>query len=179
MIRKLAALGAAALIGILPLAGDAQIDPGTKLIGSLDQTLSSSSVQVGQPFTLSNAHTTNYNINGARVYGHVSAVQRPGQGTNAKINLAFDKVNTRSGNIYAIQGYAENVQVDTKSNAGKELLGAAGGALIGGLIGHGIGAIIGAGAGGLVAKNNRQNITIPAGSLVTVQVVSSRRQATQ
>jgi hypothetical protein len=179
MIRRLIALAAAATLGVLPLAGAAQIDPGTQIVGSINKDLSSKSSQVGETFRLTNAHTTNYDLNGATVYGHVTSVTHPGQGRNAQIHLAFDKVNTRSGNVYAIEGYAKDVTVNTKSNAGKELLGAAGGALVGGLIGGGVGALIGAGGGGLYAKNNRQDVTIPSGSLVTVQVVQSRRQATQ
>jgi len=179
MTRTLSALFAAALVATLPLAALAQLTPGTTLVGNMDQSLSSGNAQPGQTFTVSNAHSTDHNINGAVIYGHVASVQRAGQGTPGKIHLAFDKVNTRSGNIYLVQGYASNVDVQTKNNTGKELLGAAGGALVGGLLGHGLGAIIGAGAGGLYAKNNRQNVTIPQGSTITVQLTQSRYQSTQ
>jgi hypothetical protein len=167
---------AAALIAALPLAASAQIAPGTVLIGTIDQDLNSGSAQPGQPFTISNAHTTDYNIHAATVYGHVASVQRAGQGTPGKIKLAFDKVNMRSGAVYAIQGYATNVTVQTKNNAMKEVEGAAAGALVGGLLFHGVGALVGAGTGGLFAKNNRQNVTVPNGSQVTVNIVRERRQ---
>jgi hypothetical protein len=177
MIRRLTTLLVGALFAVLPVAALAQLTPGTTLVGNMDQNLSSNHAQPGQPITISNAHTTNHDINGATIYGHVATVQAAGQGTPGKITLAFDKVNTRSGSVYQVSGYASNVDVQTKSNAGKELGAAAAGALVGGLIGHGVGAIIGAGAGGIYAKNNRQNINIQQGSVITVQIVRSRRQS--
>ncbi len=176
MIRTVTAAVVAALVAVVPLAASAQVMPGTSLTGSMDQSLDSKSVQPGQVFTVSNVHSPNHDINGAVIYGHVDSVQHAGQGTPGKIHLAFDKVNTRSGNIYQINGYASNVQVDTKRNTGKEALSTAGGALVGGLLGHGIGAIIGAGTGYAISHNSRQNVTIPQGSLITVQVTRAYRQ---
>jgi hypothetical protein len=177
MIRKLVIAALAAAFAVLPIAASAQIGPGTTLVGTIDQSLNSGNVQPGQPFTISHAHTTNDNITGATIYGHVASVQRAGQGTPGKIRLAFDKVNMRSGAVYRVEGYASNVDVVTKNNTGKELIGAAAGALVGGLLFHGVGALIGAGTGGLFAKNNRQNVTVPAGSQVSVRIVRMRPQA--
>lgn len=177
MFRKLTTVLASALFALLPLAALAQLTPGTTLVGSIDQNLSSNHAQVGQPITISNAHSTNFDINGATIYGHVSGVQAAGQGTSGKITLAFDKVNTRSGNIYQIQGYASEVAVKTKSNALKEVGGAAAGALVGGLLGHGVGALLGAGGGALYAKNSRENVSISQGSSISVQITQSRRQS--
>jgi hypothetical protein len=179
MNRPFRAAVALAAFAALPVAASAQITPGTTLVGTIDQSFNSKDAQVGQPFTMSNVHSTNYNVNGAKIYGHIADVRRAGQGTSGKIELAFDKVNTRSGNIYQIAGAVTSVKVDTKSNATKEALAAGGGALVGGLLGKGIGALIGGGTGYLVAKNNRENVTIPAGSTVTLQVEQGRRQATQ
>jgi hypothetical protein len=177
MARRLTTILASALFAVLPLAGLAQVSPGTVMTGSMDQNFSSNHVQPGQPFTISNAHSADYHINGATIYGHVASAQSAGQGRPGKISLAFDKITTRSGNSYLISGYASSVDVQTKNNTGKELGGAAAGALVGGLLGHGIGALIGAGAGGLYAKNNRQDVLIPQGSSLSVQVVRSRRQS--
>jgi hypothetical protein len=177
MSRPLTTILASALFALLPLAALAQITPGTTLVGSIDQNLSSNHAAPGQPVTISNAHSTNYDINGATIYGHVATVQAAGQGRPGKITLAFDKVNTRAGNIYQINAYASNVNVKTKNNTLTEVGGAAAGALVGGLLGHGIGALIGAGAGGLYAKNSRQNVLIPQGSSVSVQITAARRQS--
>lgn len=174
----------AAMVAIVALAGAAlpavaQISPGTTLTGEIDRSLNSKDAQVGQSFLLTKVHSSNHDINGGTVYGHVASVQRAGQGTPGKINLAYDKINTRSGNVYQLSARTENVTVQTKSNAGKEAGAAAGGALIGGLLGHGAGAIIGGGAGYVFAKNSRQNVTIPQGSLVNVQIIHARRQTGQ
>jgi hypothetical protein len=178
MIRSLTAAAVAALVAVVPLAASAQLSPGTTLTGTLDQNLNSKTVQIGQTITISNANSPNHDINGAVIYGHVDRVQRAGQGTPGKIHLAFDKVNTRSGNIYQIEGYASNMQVETKSNSTKEIASTAAGALVGGLLGHGIGAVLGGGAGYAISKNSRENVTLPQGSLITVQITQSRRQGT-
>lgn len=172
-------LFAGACLAFAPIGAVAGISAGSEIVGTIDQSINSKSAQVGQPFTLSNAHTTNYDINGAVVYGHVSAVQRAGRGTPGKIVLAVDKVNTRSGNVYKITGYTTNIKVNTKSNVGREAGAAAGGALVGALIGHTAGAIIGGAGGYLIAKNNREDVTVPSGSLVTVQITQARRQASK
>ena len=177
MVRKLITVLASAAFAILPLAAFAQLAPGTTLVGNFDANLSSNHAVVGQPFTISNAHSTNYNIHGATIYGHVADVQSAGQGRPGKITLAYDKVNTRSGGIYQISGYTASVDMKTKSNTAKTIGGAAAGALVGGLLGHGIGALIGAGAGGALAGNNRQNVLIPQGSQISVQITHSRRQS--
>jgi hypothetical protein len=176
-ISIVTALAIAALFAGVPIAASAQISPGTTLVGTIDQNLSSNHVVPGEPFTMSNVHSTNYNINGAKLYGHVASAQSADQGRSGKITLAFDKVDTRSGNVYQIRAYATEIGLTTKSNALKTVGGAAAGALVGGLVGHGVGALLGAGAGAAVAANNRQNVLIPAGSLVSVKVVRSRRQS--
>jgi hypothetical protein len=171
-IRILPTVFVAAVVALAPLAASADLTAGTQLTGTMDKALSSNHAQVGETFTLSNVHSSNHDVNGATVYGHVSKVQAAGQGTPGRIGLAFDKVNTRAGSIYKITGHATNVKVVTKSNAGKELAAGAGGALIGGLIGGGLGAVLGAGGGALYAKNSRQNVNISQGSLITVSVDS-------
>jgi uncharacterized membrane protein len=73
------------------------------------------------------------------------------------------------------------LQAQTKNNGLKE----AGGALAGMLVGNAItktifgiagGGLVGAVGGFLIAKNNRENMTIPANSTVTVRVAGARRQ---
>jgi hypothetical protein len=177
MVRKLTTIAASALFAILPIVALAQLTPGTILTGSFDQNLSSNHAQVGDTVTISNAHSENNDINGAKVYGHVSSVESAGQGRPGKIAFAFEKVAMRSGNVYSIQSYTTDVNVQTKSNAGKELGGAAAGALVGGLLGHGVGALIGAAGGAVAAKNNRQNVLVPQGSSISVRIVRSRRQS--
>lgn len=177
MIRKLITLLVGTLFALLPIAALAQLTPGTTLTGYINQNLSSNHAYVGETVTISNAHSPNNDINGATVWGHVSSVQPAGQGTPGKITLSFDRVRTRSGSVYAVRGYTTSVNVQTKNNTLKEIGGAAAGALVGGLLFHGVGALIGAGSGALLAKNNRENVNIPQGSMVSLRVVRSRRQS--
>jgi hypothetical protein len=174
--KVMAALAAGAAFAV-PAVSQAQVHPGTTLVGTLDRELDSKSTQVGQPFKLLNVNSHAYEINGATAYGHVAQVQSGGAGRKAELKLVVDKINTRSGNIYKIVGYTTDVKVNTKSNAGREAGGAAAGALVGGLIGGGWGAVIGGTGGFLVSKNVHQNVMVPQGSLVTVQIAQSRKQA--
>ena len=169
------AIAATIFAWALPVAILAQIGPNTVLTGSINQEFNSKNARVNQTFTLSNVHSTNHDINGATVYGHVAEVQAAGQGTSGKIQLDIDKINTRSGNIYKVVGAVTDVQVNTKSNAGKEIASTAGGALVGGLIGKGWGAAIGGGSALLFSKNSRQDITIPQGSVVTIAIAQATR----
>ncbi|MEO6912462.1 MAG: hypothetical protein ABI182_00400 [Candidatus Baltobacteraceae bacterium] len=177
MIRTFSTFAAAAILALIPLAVSAQISPGTQLVGTMDQNLSSKDAQVGQSFTMSNVHSLNHDISGATIYGHVAQVQRAGQGRPGKIELQVDKVNTRAGNVYKVAGYIANAKVTTKSNATKEIGATAVGALVGGLLGHTAGAVLGGAGGLLYAKNSRENVSIAQGSTITVQISSSRRQA--
>ncbi|MDQ6930205.1 MAG: hypothetical protein M3126_06020 [Candidatus Eremiobacteraeota bacterium] len=182
MIKTLRASAVALTLAFIPAIALAQVSPGTTLNGTLDQDINSQNAQVGQTFTISNAHSSNYNINGATIYGHVVSVQRAGQGTPGKLELQIDKVNTRSGNVYAATGYVSNANMTTKSNAGKEAVGAIAGAVVGSLLGHGgggktFGTLAGAAGGYLYAKNSRENVNIAAGSNVSVAVSTARRQS--
>ncbi len=181
MIRKFSAAVATLVLAALPLVASAAISPGTTFTGTINQSLSSNVVQVGTPFTMSNVNSSDNKINGATIRGHVAAVQKAGQGTPGKILLSFDSISTRSGNTYALDARATNVQANTKSNAVKEVGGALAGMIVGNIVGKAIGTNLGglAGAAGgyIIARNNRQNVTIPQNSSVQVQVLSARQQA--
>lgn len=185
-MKFIATAAAAVLIGLSPLAALAAVSVGTQLTGSIDQSLSSNHATVGEPFTLSNVRSSDNNITGAKVYGHVTDVQKAGQGTPGKISLAYDRLVTRGGTSYAISGSTVSAAVSTKSNVVKEIGGAVVGDILGnyvgkhiGGLGASIGGIAGAAGGYLAAKNNRQNVEIMPHSTVTLQIAQARRQATR
>ncbi|HZX68625.1 MAG TPA: hypothetical protein VFE70_07055 [Candidatus Elarobacter sp.] len=183
MIRRLSTLAAAAALALVPLAASAQITAGTTLSGTIDQNIDSKSAVVGQRFTMSNVHSQDNNINGATIYGHVDEVQSASQGRAGKLSLALDKLHTRSGGSYALDGRVTGVQVNTKNNTLNEAGGAVAGMIVGNIIGKKLGTnaggLVGAAGGYLYAKNAKQNVTIPANTPVTVQVLRARRQATR
>jgi hypothetical protein len=181
MIRRFTTLAAAAALAVVPLVALADVGAGTELSGNLDQPIDSKNAVVGQRFTMSNVHSQDNNINGATLYGHVCDVQSAGQGRPGKLELCVDKLHTRSGNSYALDGRITAAQVNTKSNVGNEVAGAVGGMIVGNILGKKVGTnmggLLGAAGGYLYAKNARQNVTIPANTPVTVQVLKARRQA--
>ncbi|GAC1301744.1 MAG: hypothetical protein NVSMB19_10240 [Vulcanimicrobiaceae bacterium] len=183
-MKFLSTAAAAALIGFSPLAASAAVSVGTQLTGTIDQSLSSNHAQAGQPFTMSNVRSSDNNITGGKVYGHVLNVQKAGQGTPGRIGLAYDRLVTRSGTAYAISGNTVSADTQTKSNAVKEIGGAVVGSIVGNYLGKhiggvasGIGGVVGAGGGYLAAKNNRENVEITPNSTVVLQVTQARRQA--
>jgi len=181
----LAAAALAAAMSFTAVGASAQaVGVGTTLNGTMAQDLGSKDAQVGQAVTITNVTSADGSgkIVGATMYGHVTAVQRAGQGRPGKVEIAFDKLTLANGDSYAVQGQVTNLSVKTKSNALKE----AGGAVAGMLVGNYLGKVVGLKAGGLVgaaggyflAKNNRENVSVPKGSVVTVKLTEvARRQA--
>jgi hypothetical protein len=89
-----------------------------------------------------------------------------------------------SGATYSVRGVVTGIQKVTKSNALKEVGGALAGMIVGNIIGKtvfhtSVGGLAGAAGGYLLAKNSRENMTVPAGSTVTVKLVQARRQASR
>ncbi|TAM85779.1 hypothetical protein EPN42_14430 [bacterium] len=181
---------AAALVAALSFtsvgASAQALGVGTSLNGTMAQDIGSKDAKVGQTVTITNVSSADGSnrVSGATMYGHVSAVQRASQGKPGRIEIMFDKLNTANGNSYAVQGQVTHLDVKTKSNALKE----AGGAVAGMLVGNYLGKVVGIKGGGLagaaggyfLAKNNRENVTVPKGSVVTVKLTEvARRQASR
>jgi hypothetical protein len=188
VLRLLAALAAFAFIPSLaaaqqPPPAPYAPQPGMQFTGSLQQNVSSANANVGDQVTLVNVDSTDGTITGARMYGHVAAVTRAGQGRNAQILLAFDTLQLANGASYPVVGEVTQAQVNTKNNGAKEALGALGGMIVGNILGKwvgtNVGGLIGAAGGYMIAKNNRENVTIPADSTVSVRLVQPHPQSPQ
>jgi outer membrane lipoprotein SlyB len=108
-------------------------------------------------------------------------VQRAGQGARPQVELAFDRLVTASGRSYVLHGRVIGMHVQTRNNAGREVIGAVGGMVLGNILGKAVGTnaggLLGAGGGFLYAKNYHTNVSVPAGSTVNVQVTRVARQA--
>jgi len=172
-----------ALVFVTTLSASAALAPGTFLDGTLDQNLSSNHAYVGQDVSLSNVTSDDGSrtVSGGHLYGTVTEVQSAGQGRPGKIMMRFTTLVTAGGARYAVSTTVTNMRVETKNNAAKEAGGALAGMLIGNAVGKTLfggsaGGAIGAAGGFLLAHNNRQNINIPAGSVVQVQLNSIRRR---
>jgi hypothetical protein len=174
------------LFGLSPLGALAQsapLTPGIELAGTMDQTINSANAQAGDPFVISNVSSVggSGSVTNATIYGHVADVTTAGQGRNAAVKLAFDRVQLYDGKRFSLDARPIHIDVVTKTNAPKEGLGAIAGDLLGNWVGQtiGVGLLgpIGLAGGYLLAKNARQNVTIPQNSLITLQVITAHRQA--
>jgi len=175
----------AAVLGLAPLAAAAATSPlvpGMELTGTMDQSINSSNAHLGDRFEISNVTSGDRGIvSNATIYGHVAAVTPAGQGRQARVRLAFDRVQLYNGKRFTLDARPLHIKVVTKNNAAREGVGA----VVGDLLGNYIGKVIGFGllgpiglvGGFLVAKNDRQNVTIPQNSLITLQVIRSIPQA--
>lgn len=155
--------------------------PGMQFEGTLTQALSSKDAWVGEQIALINVNSTDQLISGARMYGRVVDVQHAGQGKNGEVLIRFDTLQLSNGTLYPVVGEVTHVEVKTKNNAAKEVLGTFGGMIVGNILGKWLGTnaggLLGAAGGYLVAKNNRQDVSIPADSSVSVRIVAPHPQA--
>ena len=180
-------LAAAALTAsVLTLTPAAHAAPyaGAQYAGTITKTLDSGSAYVGEPVTLTHVTSESGDVAGATMYGSVTRVVKAGQGRPAELQMTFSRLRLSNGTNYAINGVVTGMQANTKNNTLKEVGGAVAGMLIGNMIGKAIfhasgGGFLGAAGGFLVAKNNRENMSVPAGSGVRVTLRAVRRQSTR
>jgi hypothetical protein len=179
---------AATLVSILMLAQVAVAAPyaGQQLAGTITTSVSTSNAYVGQPVTLQNVSSEDGSVHGGTMYGTVTRVVRAGQGRPAQLQMTFHRLVLPSGATYAVTGVVTGMQAKTKNNALKEVGGAVAGMIVGNIIGKtifhastGIGGFLGAAGGYLIAKNNKENMTVGQGTAVRVQLRTARRQATR
>lgn len=178
----LAALVAFAATAVPVVSQAAAPVAGGTYYGVINQTVDSGSAYVGMPVSARNVTSASGATGGAKLYGTVTAVQHAGQGRPARLQVTFTKMVMSDGSTYAVDGVVTGMQAQTRTNAAKEAGGAVAGMLIGNAIGKTIfhaggGGVVGAIGGFLVAKNNRQNMAIAAGTTVTVHMLSVRRQS--
>jgi hypothetical protein len=159
--------------------------PGALLNGTVSQTYSSNTSQVGDPVVLRNVTSDNGSgaVSSGTLYGTVSSVQKAGQGRPGRISFSFTRLVTGSGAQYSVNTTVTEMKANTKNNTLKEAGGAVLGMFAGNMIGKSLfhlsgGGLVGAAGGFLLAHNNKQDISVPAGSIVQVQLNSvTRRQS--
>lgn len=171
--------------------GDFIIRNGDIVVGTLDDSLSTKTSQVGDRFTLRVRQPGEFE--GATVEGHVANVQRSGRLTGRSVmTLEFDNIRLRDGRSYRFAGQLESVRtpggdvvkVDTEGTVKDDnqtsktvqraAIGTAVGAIIGAIAGGGkgaaIGAVVGAGGGaGSVYVQGRDDLDLPRGTELSVR----------
>lgn len=167
------------------------VPDGTRIVGTLENTLSTRASHVGDRFTM--RITSPREFEGAIVEGHVSQVERSGRLTGRSVlTLDFDTIRLRDGRSYQFAGMVEEVRetdgdivrVDTEGTVRDDsqtsrtttrtAIGTAVGAIIGAIAGGGkgaaIGAIIGAGGGaGSVYVEGRNDLELQPGTEITLR----------
>jgi len=159
----------------------------------LDDTLTSTDSQVGDPFSATVVEAGNYQ--GARVYGHIAQIDMSGKiKGHTSMMLRFDRLVMPDGrraqiNAEIIELYhapsGEKVDVEGAIESGGRgrksiehtAIGAGAGALLGGIFGGGKGAGIGSivgGAGGLgtTAFRGHQKITLSSGQEMLIRITA-------
>lgn len=163
----------------------------------LDDTLTSTDSEVGDPFSATVVDSGDYQD--ARVYGHITQIDVSGKiKGRTSMMLRFDRLVMPDGRRAAIRAEiielyhapsGEKVDVEGAIESGGRgrktiehtAIGAGAGALLGGIFGGGKGAGIGSiigGAGGLgtTAFHGRQKITLSSGQEMLIRITSNSRQ---
>jgi hypothetical protein len=195
MLRHAFAALTFAAAAALPLAAFAQYNGDTLLAsqtvvqGSLEQSISSKTAQVGDPFVLDVTPPfpgDDQRFANARVYGHIAAVSRAGGMKRGSVQLAFDRITLTDGTTASLTGQV--LSLDAKqggSTAGRSIIGAVVGSIIGNYIGKhlgtNIGGAVGAVGGGIYAASLGTNVSVGQGTQVAMKTTSpstvlSRRQ---
>jgi uncharacterized protein YcfJ len=195
MFRKALAALAFAATAALPLAALAQYNGDTLLgsqsvvQGTLEQSISSKNAQVGDPFVLDVTPPypgDDQRFNGAKVYGHVAAVNRAHSTKKGAVQLAFDRITLVDGTTASLTGSV--LSLDPKqggSTTGRTVIGAVVGSILGNYIGKhlgtNIGGAVGAVGGAIYASSLGTNVTIDQGTQISMKTsapstVLSRRQ---
>lgn len=177
-----AAALAASLLSMTPVAAVAAPAAGMQLAGSLATPVDSHTGYVGEPVRMTSVYSEDGSIRGGTMYGTVTAVQHAGQGRPGRLQMTYTRLVLPSGATYAVDGVVTGMQAQTKNNVLKEAGGAVAGMLVGNAIGKTIfhvagGGLIGLAGGFLLAKNNRQDVTVSRGTAVRVTLRSVRLQS--
>jgi len=197
MLRKAFQALALAAAAAVPLAASAQsggdiLMPSQSVVtGQLEQSVNSKAANVGDPFVLDvqapyPADDARYQ--GAKIYGHVSAVTHASLAHKGVVQLATDRITLADGTTASLN--TQILSVDPQGNKANSTAKTIAGGVVGQIVGNYIGKHIGTDVGGaigaiggaLYAANTGQNVELPQGSTVSVKTVQPatvlyRRQA--
>ena len=178
-------------------SGTFVVPDGTRVVGALQNALTTQTAQVGDRFTL--RVTEPFEFQGATIEGHISNIGRSGRLTGRSVmTLDFDRILLRDGRSYQFAGLLEGVvtrngdtvRVDTEGavrdqsqttrTGQRAAIGTAVGAIIGAIAGGGkgaaIGAIIGAGAGaGSIYVEGRNELELDRGTELMIRASAPTR----
>jgi hypothetical protein len=178
-------------------SGNFYIPNGVVLSGTLENPITTEASQENDKFRLRIDSPNEYQ--GAIIEGYLTGVKRSGKiSGSSKLTFNFETIRLRNGQNYDFAGVLQSVtdaqgktvkvnnegQIEGKSQTKKTVkrggIGAGLGAIIGGIIGGGKGAVIGATIGGSagagsVAIEDKDDVDLQEGSIISVQSTSPKR----
>lgn len=178
---RIAACAALAAVVLAPSMAPASkvvtLVSGSMVTAKMNQTIDSGSAQSGQKFTMIVVPPypqSNGTFANGTLYGHVTHVVAAGQGTNAQLDFAIDKIvlpNGAQGHPILMVQSQETQKHDNTANVAVSTLA---GMAIGNWVGKAVfnsnaGGAIGAIAGALYATNKRTNVSLRSGSQVVFE----------
>ena len=160
-----------------PAAPVITLASGTDVTASMNQTIDSGSATVGEHFTMNLQPPYPQGssaFSGGKLYGHVTQVVSAGQGRNAELQFAIDKMVLPDGAQGNPMLTVQAEQTQSHDNTAKVALSALGGMVVGNWIGKTVfntnaGGAVGLIAGALIASNNRSNVSLRQGSQVVFE----------
>jgi hypothetical protein len=176
---------AAIIVGVaLPLVASAAstvvLRPGNMITASMNQTLDSGSAHNGDRFTLTvlspYPNSGGSSFANAQLDGHVTNVVRAGQGRNAVLEFAIDRIHLANGQQGAVSTLLQTQATQRHNNTSNVALTAVGGMIVGNIIGKtlfhsNLGGPAGLVGGALYAYNMRTNVSMRKGSVLVSEVV--------
>jgi hypothetical protein len=180
-IHQIIASTAAALAVALPMAAFAApvyLNAGAMVTSKINSTIDSGSAHAGDKFTMT--MTTPYpngnsQYNNAQLFGHVVHVVSAGQGQNAELTFAIDRVVMAGGRQGNVSMKLQSQETQRHNNISNIALTAVAGMLVGNAIGKtvfksNLGGAAGLIAGALYANNKKTNVSLRQGSVVVTEV---------
>ena len=180
-IHQIIASTAAALAVVLPMAAFAApvyLNAGAMVTSKINQTIDSGSAHAGDKFSLTMTTpypAANAQYSNAQMYGHVVHVVSAGQGQNAELTFAIDRVVMASGRQGNVSMLLQSQETQRHNNLSNVALTAVAGMLVGNAIGKtlfksNLGGAAGLIAGALYANNKKTNVSLRQGSVVVTEV---------
>ena len=179
-IHQIIASTAVALAVGLPMTASAApvyLNAGAMVTSKINQTIDSGSAHVGDKFSLT--MTTPYpngdgEYGNAQLFGHVVQVIAAGQGKNAALAFAIDRMVLNNGKQGNVSMQLQSQETQRHNNLSNVALTAVAGMLVGNAIGKTIfksnlGGAAGLIAGALYANNKKTNVSLRQGSVVVTE----------
>ncbi|MBC5806931.1 MAG: hypothetical protein DLM53_10075 [Candidatus Eremiobacter antarcticus] len=179
-IRRLIVTTLTASAIALPLAAFAApvyLYSGSTVTSKINQTIDSGTAHAGDRFTMtlvSPYPRNNSAFSNGQLYGHVTRVVRAGQGQNAALEFAVDRLVLPGGRQAHVNMMLQSQETQKHNNVGNIAMTAAAGMILGNMVGKTLfgsklGGPAGAIAGALYANNKRTNVSLRQGSVVVTE----------